>query len=311
MKLKHLIIALVVIIAFGGYHMMMKNRVDDLEGKLSLSLSLVKANEEEKTRLENINDQLEDDKKALSDKSDALNVNLQNKREKIEALESQVKNLSKEPFEMNSNNYSVISSFFGLLDLYRKGEYDKAYELIEDSYYYIDHRDDELVAYYINLIFDKEDVLTIENDPYQASLFLIKDDDGNEVYFSSYERNGKMYCYTTLAYAPLFDLDIENFVNALRTENLESLVKQMVELDLSPSDEDALRVINMYKEDYDLSTLNYEFVRASGDGFEYRLSGSKDGVEHSELIHINVDDWTYIKDYRGRYEWTGHNPPEE
>lgn len=55
----------------------------------------------------------------------------------------------------------------------------------------------------------------------------------------------------------------------------------------------------MYKEDYELSTFEVNFVRASGHGFEYQISGSKNNEMHSEFIHMEIESGSFIADYRG------------
>jgi hypothetical protein len=229
---------------------------------------------------------------------------LENKSEALRFENESLKDTIKE-FDQMIGKTTV--GMFKLLSHYRSGNYDAVKAMTLSDFPYDVQGLGPDASKFVNLIFQEDENISVTFDEYSISSFSLNDEDGNEVSAAYFIKEDQIYYVSVIMVAGLLDQKINSFVEALTAEDHSKLFKAIIEDDLSPTEDEVAMIINRYKEDYDLETINVEFVRAIGNGFEYKLSGSKSNVNKEELIHVNFDDgWIYIKDYRGRFEWTGH-----
>jgi hypothetical protein len=229
---------------------------------------------------------------------------LENKSEALRFENESLKDTIKEYDQMIGK---TTVGMFKLLSHYRSGNCDAVKAMTLSDFPYDVQGLAPDASKFVNLIFQEDENISVTFDEYSRSSFTLSDEDGNEVNAAYFIKEDQVYYVSVIMVAGLLDQKLKSFVEALNAEDHSKLFKVIIEDDLSPTEDEVAMIINKYKEDYDLETINVEFVRASGNGFEYKLSGSKSNVNTEELIHVNFDDgWIYIKDYRGRYEWTGH-----
>ena len=250
-----------------------------------------------------------------------LTMKLSEKEENISSTLSQVSVLEKKTADLTNENNTLKTSIgdynhmtgktvigmFKLLNHYKAGNYEAVKSMTFTDFPYDIQDLGPDASKFVNLIFQEDENISVTFDEYSRSSFSLNDEDGNEVNAAYFIKEDQIYYVSVIMVAGLLDQKLNSFVEALNTEDHSKLFKVIIEDDLSPTEDEVAMIINKYKEDYDLETINVEFVRASGNGFEYKLSGSKSNVTKEEVIHVNFDDgWIYIKDYRGRFEWTGH-----
>ncbi len=227
--------------------------------------------------------------------------------EKIEDLSNENKTLKISIDDYNHMTGKTTIGMFKLLNHYKIGNYEAVKEMTFTGFPYDVQDLGPDSTKFVNLIFQEQENISVSFDEYSRSSFTLSDEDGNEVNAAYFIEEDQVYFASVIMVAGLLDQKLNSFVEALNAEDHSKLFKIIIEDDLSPTEDEVAMIINKYKEDYDLETINVEFVRASGNGFEYKLSGSKSNVTKEELLHVNFDDgWIYIKDYRGRFEWTGH-----
>ena len=221
----------------------------------------------------------------------------------IEKLENKVVDIQLESDQMIGKPTNDI---LHILSDYKIEDYEKIKEMTLSGFPYDVEELGPDSSKFVNQIFQDGENISVNFDEYSRSTFILKDEDGNEVTGAYFNKEGKYYYVSVIMVAGLLDQKINSFVNALKREDILELTKIISEIELTPAETDILNIINMYKESYELETLKCEFVRANGNGFEYKLSGKKDNVNSDELLHVNFDDWwSTILDYKGRNEWTG------
>ncbi len=269
---KHSTALLLVIVLLIGFIIFLSMRLQDKEAELSSTLSQVSMLEEKSKKLE------------------------------IDIIELKT--------SMEENDQMIgktTTGMFKLLNHCKTGNYEAVKAMTFTDFPYDVQSLGPDATKFVNLIFQEDENISVTFDEYSRSSFTLSDEDGNEVNAAYFIKEDQIYYVSVIMVAGLLDQKISSFVEALNAEDHSKLFKVIIEDDLSPTEDEVAMIINKYKEDYDLETINVEFVRASGNGFEYKLSGSKSNVNKEELIHVNFDDgWIYIKDYRGRFEWTGH-----
>lgn len=269
---KYSVALLLIIVLLIGYVLLLSMRLNEKEAELTSTLSQVNVLEEKTEDLVNVNNTL---KISLND--------------------------------YNHMTGKTTIGMFKLLNHYKIGNYEAVKEMTFTGFPYDVQDLGPDSTKFVNLIFQEQENISVSFDEYSRSSFTLSDEDGNEVNAAYFIKEDQIYYVSVIMVAGLLDQKINSFVEALNAEDYSKLFKVIIEDDLSPTEDEVAMIINKYKEDYDLETINVEFVRASGNGFEYKLSGSKSNVNKEELLHVNFDDgWIYIKDYRGRFEWTGH-----
>ena len=227
--------------------------------------------------------------------------------EKIEDLSNENKTLKISIDDYNHMTGKTTIGMFKLLNYYKAGNYEAVKSMTFTDFPYDIQGLGPDASKFVNLIFQEDENISVTFDEYSRSSFSLNDEDGNEVNAAYFIKEDQIYYVSVIMVAGLLDQKLNSFVEALNAEDHSKLFNLIIEDDLSPTENEVAMIINKYKEDYDLETISVEFVRASGNGFEYKLYGSKSNVTKEELIHVNFDDgWIYIKDYRGRFEWTGH-----
>ncbi|GAB6109510.1 hypothetical protein JCM19376_34660 [Fusibacter bizertensis] len=227
------------------------------------------------------------------------------------SLEVEIEKLEKEVIDIQLESDQMIgkptNDILHILSDYKIENYEKIKEMTLSDFPYDIKELGPDSSKFVNRIFQDGENISVNFDEYSRSTFILKDEDGNEISGAYFNKEGKYYYVSVIMVAGLLDQKINSFVNALKKEDILDLTKIMSEIELIPTETDILKTINMYKESYDLETLKCEFVRANGNGFEYKLSGKKDNVNSEELLHVSFDDWWItILDYKGRNEWTGH-----
>ncbi len=265
-------ILLFIIVLLIGFLILLSMRLQDKEAELSSTLSQVSTLEEKSGKLE------------------------------IDIIELKT--------SMEENDQMIgktTTGMFELLSHYKSGNHEAVKAMTFTGFPYDIQVLGPDATKFVNLIFQEGENISVSFDEYSRSSFTLSDEDGNEVRAAYFINEDQIYFASVIMVAGLLDQKISSFVDALSSEDHSTLFRIIIEDDLSPTEDEVAMIISKYKEDYDLETINIEFIRASGNGFEYKLSGSKSNVKTEELIHVNFDDgWIYIKDYRGRYEWTGH-----
>lgn len=237
-----------------------------------------------------------------------LKHKLSSANERIVTLETEIDELKKtiNVSNVTSNQFvgKVANDFLGIINDYKYRNYDRIKKLTLKDFPY----DVEATASYssklVEQIFQEGENISISYDKYSRSTFIIKDEDGNEVTGGYFIKDGTYYYVSVIMVAELLDQKVKSFVEALKEEDKSGLTNIIREVEVAPTEADVLNIINLYKKSYDLNSLEYAFSRASGNGFEYKLTGVKNNLYHEEIITVSFDDWWItIMDYKGRSDW--------
>lgn len=237
-----------------------------------------------------------------------LKEKLSSANERTVTLETEIEELKKtiNVSNMESKQFvgKVANDFLSIINDYKYRNYDRIKKLTLKDFPY----DIEATAPYssklVEQIFQEGENISISYDQYSRSTFILKDENGNEISGAYFIKDGNYYYVSVIMVAELLDQKIKSFVKALKEEDKSGLTNIIRELELAPTDADVLNIINQYKKSYDLKSLECEFARANGNGFEYKLTGMKDNLYHEEIITVSFDDWWItIMDYKGRSDW--------
>jgi hypothetical protein len=240
--------------------------------------------------------------------SSDLKAQLSHAIDRTVSLEVEVEKLEKEIIDNQLESDQMIgkptNDILHILSYYKTENYEKIKEMTFSDLPYDIKELGADSSKFVNQIFQDGENISVNFDEYSRSTFILKDENGNEISGAYFIKEGKYYYVSVIMVAGLLDQKINSFVSAIKKEDIIDLTKIMSEIELIPTEQDVQKIINMYKESYDLETIKCEFVRANGNEFEYKLSGKKDNVNSEELLHVSFDDWWItILDYKGRNEW--------
>lgn len=235
-----------------------------------------------------------------------LNANVEcinNLKYQNQQLKKEIDNLKLEMAKDDEDNeiYKKLTSMIKLL-------HDKKY--IDAKKYMTDVlgiEDDcgPVIESYFDFIFKDLDFVYIYQNCDKKNIFLAKDTQGNE--FTAYYYPLEDKFYSILPQAHYAERLSKSFEKALKNNDKELLIKIMVEDDLYPTDNEAKYVFQQYTKIFDLETIRCDFDGLDNNGFRYKISGYKGQIPVDDTFHITYSDgFIFIKDYRGRYEWTGH-----
>ena len=191
-----------------------------------------------------------------------------------------------------------------LINHYKQGEYDLVKEMIYEQLPYDMVDIGPETTKLLNTVFAEGEAIRVEFDSDSNETFSIYDEEGHVFDGAIFESDGQRDYVSIFMVAGLIEQKVSDFVGALKNEDLEALKSVMSEIETAPTDEEARMVLDLYKDEYDVSTLSYAFEKAVGNAFDYKIMGSKDGVKVEELLQVSFDSWWItIIDYKGRTVW--------
>lgn len=130
----------------------------------------------------------------------------------------------------------------------------------------------------------------------------------NTISFLYYTEYGSTFYIPTIIFHNSVDKKVKRFYEAIRNEDVYKLRRAISERDHIPTEEEAIEILNMYKNRFDIDTLEIDLVSFDNMKYYYVLKGSKNNIEASEIICGEYNEVPVLFDYFGYQEWKRVDP---
>lgn len=220
-------------------------------------------------------------------------------------------NLSKYNLNDDKSDYAkAISSSFLLLDALITNNLDTINETLRAYNNLATEEEIEKVSNLIVENFDDSDEfkVSIEHSIDRRDNLINISSGNNTISIYYYTKDGSTFYLPTIIFYNSVNAQVKLFYDAIKNEDINKLRQAISERDHMPTEEEAVKIMNIYKERFDLDTLEIDLVSFDNMTYCYLLKGYKHNLEVSDIIYGEYNEVPYLLNYYGYQEWKRVDP---